>query len=80
MNKTTDEKMKELEQRIHRLQGEKRKLMREKKNSERKQRDHAMIVIGAHLLTHFPDETKARLIESTDEEIRAWVDGLFAKS
>ena len=80
MSQTYTDKQKELDQKINRLKAEQRKLMREKKLSARKQRDHTMIVVGTHLLTHFPDEIEAKLIESNDEEIRAWVDGLFRQS
>ena len=77
--KNPDEKLKEINQKIHRLQGEKRKLQRKKENAARKQRDHAMILVGATLLTHYSDETKEKVISSSDEEIMEWVHSLFKK-
>ena len=76
MAKTYDEKRTELEQKIHRLQNEKRKLDRQQKASERKHRDHVMIVTGAHFLTHYPG-VEAQLLSMTDDEIRHWVDARF---
>ena len=76
MAKTIDEKRTELEQKIHRLQKEKRKLERQKKADEKKHRDHVMIVTGAHFLTHFQG-AEERLLTMTDDEIRAWVDARF---
>lgn len=80
MQKTLEEKQKELDQKIRRLQAEKRRLANEGKRAERKQREHALIVFGAHILTHFPKETEAALITKTDDEIRAWADSLFRNS
>lgn len=77
MQKTLEEKQKELDQKIRRLQAEKRKLANEGKRAARAQRDHALIVFGAHILTHFPKEVEAGLIAKSDDEIRAWADSLF---
>ena len=79
MSKTTDEKMQAIDQKIHRLQAEKKRLKKQKENNERKKRDHAMIVVGSHLLTHFSSETKQKLIDANDDEIKEWVDSLFKK-
>lgn len=79
MAKTTDEKMKELEQRIHRLQTEKKRLQKQKESNERKKRDHAMILVGTTIMTHFPEE-KERIINSSDEEIKSWVHSIFEKT
>lgn len=77
--KSTEEKLKELEQKINRMKMEQKRLQKQKKSEERKKRDHAMILIGATLMTHFPDETKEHLIESDDETIQRWVHSLFQK-
>lgn len=76
MAKTFDERCTELDQQIRRLQKEKQRLLRKQKDEEKKHRDHVLIVTGAHLLTHFPG-AEERLLEMTDDEIRAWVDGRF---
>ena len=73
MTKTTDEKLLEVEQKIHRLQGEKRKLMRDRKNAERKKRDHVLILIGATFISPYADDFKAKLYNASDEQIVAWV-------
>lgn len=78
MAKSYDERRTELEQKIHQLQKEKRKLDRQQQQEERRHRDHVMIVTGAHLLTHFRG-AEEQLLTMTDDEIRAWVDSLFTK-
>ena len=78
MAKSYDERRTELEQKIHQVQQEKRKLDRQQQQEERRHRDHVMIVTGAHLLTHFRG-AEEQLLTMTDDEIRAWVDSLFTK-
>ncbi len=70
---TYEEKQHELDQKIRRLRAEKRKLEKQQKASERKQRDHMLIVIGATLLSHYPVETREKLLTLTDDEIKSWV-------
>lgn len=78
MAKTFEEKRTELEQKIHRLQKEKRKLDRQQKETEREHRNHVLIVTGAHFLTHYPG-AEAQLLKMSDDEIRIWVDGKFTR-
>lgn len=80
MAKTEEEKLQELDQKIRKLQTEKKRLQKKKENEERKKRDHAMIVVGSHLLTHFSDDTKKKIIDSSDNEICKWVDSLFKEN
>ena len=77
--KTSEEKLQEVEQKIHRLQKEKKKLQKQKENEERKKRDHALILVGAHFLTHYPEE-QGVVINMRDDEITKWVDSKFRKN
>lgn len=79
MAKTADEKLQDIDQKIHRLQAEKKRLKKQKENYERKKRDHAMILVGTTLMTHFPDETKKKIVNASDDEIKTWVHSLFKK-
>lgn len=79
MGKSADEKLHDIDQKIHRLQAEKKRLKKQKENNERKKRDHAMILVGTTLMTHYPEEIKEKIINGTDEEIKAWVHSLFQK-
>ena len=79
MGKSADEKMQEIDQKINRLKTEKKRLQKQKENHERKKRDHAMIVVGTTLMTHYSDEIKEKVINGTDEEIKAWVHSLFQR-
>lgn len=76
MAKTTDEQIVDVEQQIRRLQGKKRKLLRQKSSDAKKQRDHALIVFAAHYLLRFPPEVRRFIEEGSDDEIRAYVDRL----
>ena len=76
MAKNYDEKCADIEQQIHKLQKEKKKILRAKKEEERKHRNHVMILIATHFLTHYPG-AEPRLLEMSDSEICAWVDGRF---
>lgn len=76
MADTYKEKRAAIDQKIRQLQNEKRKLDRQQKRTERKHRDHVMIVTGAHFLTHFAG-AESKLMEMSDDEIRAWVDSKF---
>lgn len=76
--KSTDERLKELEQKINRMKIEQKRLQQKKKSEARKQRDHAMILIGATLMTHYPNKVE-ELINSDDETIQKWVHSLFQK-
>lgn len=77
MAATEEERLQKIDQQIHRLQAEKKKLKKQRENAARKQRDHAMIVVGTTVMTHFSPEEKARIVGGSDEEIRQWVDSLF---
>jgi len=77
-SKTTDEKLKELEQKINRLRMEKKKLQTKKTDEERKKRNHAMILVGTTIMTHFPDKMD-EIINADDETIVNWVHSLFKK-
>ena len=79
MIKTYEEKKKEIDQKIHRLQKEKRKLQKQQEKEERKKRDHALILVGAHFLTHYPEE-QGVVINMSDDEITKWVDSKFRKN
>lgn len=78
VKKTDEERLKELEQKINRLQSEKQRLKAKKLNEDRKKRDHAMIVVGTTVMTHFED-MKDIVINSDDESIKKWVHSLFEK-
>ena len=77
MAMTEEEQLLKIEQQIRKLQSEKKRLKKQRENAARKQRDHAMIVVGATLMTHFSPEEKERIVNCSDEEIRKWVDSLF---
>lgn len=73
-----DKREKELEQNIRRLQKEKRRLNREKEANLRKHQDHIKILIGAHLLSHYSEDLKERLLnDAEDAEVTAWVDAIL---
>lgn len=78
MATTYQEKKAAIDQKIRQLQNEKRKLDRQRKRDEKKHRDHVLIVTGAHFLTYFGG-AEGKLLEMSDDEIRAWVDSQFAK-
>lgn len=75
--KTPEERIESLEQQIRRLQREKKLLQKKKASEDRKKRDHAMIMVGTTVMTHFDADVKTRVIDSSDEEIKAWVHSLF---
>ena len=79
MATTYQERREAIDQKIRQLQNEKRKLDRQQKRSEKKHRDHVMIVTGAHFLTHFAG-AEAKMLEMSDDEIRAWVDSKFSRT
>lgn len=79
MKKSTEEQLKELQQKINKMQMEKKRLQKQQVNEERKKRDHAMILVGTTLLTHYSEEVKLKLINSDDEYIKNWVHSLFKK-
>ena len=68
------ERVNQLEQKLHRLQTEKKRLQRKVANEERKKRDHALIVVGATVLSIFTEEDKEKVINAnSDLEISRWV-------
>lgn len=69
----TKEQVKKLEQKIHQLQTEKKRLLKKEADQERKKRDHALIVIGATVLSMCSEEEKNKIINGNDEEISKWV-------
>lgn len=77
MSISEEEKLKKIEQQIHRLQAEKKKLQKQRENAARKKRDHAMIMVGTTLMSHYSAAEKEKIINSSDEDIRKWVDFLF---
>ena len=76
MAKSNNEKLAEIDQQIRRLQKEKRKLNRAEQEEKRKHRNHVMILIATHFLTHYPG-AEPRLLEMSDSDICAWVDSKF---
>lgn len=77
MSKTThDQELERLEQKIRELQMRKQKLKRKKTDEERKQRNHAMILIGSTVMTHFPNMVD-EIINSDDDKIKAFAHSLF---
>lgn len=80
MGKSADEKLQDIDQKIHRLQAEKKRLKKQKENNERKKRDHAMIVVGTTIMTHYSDEIKEKIINASDDEIKAWVHSLYKRN
>ena len=73
------DKIEQIDQKIHRLQAEKKRLKKRKESAERKKRNHALIVVGATLMTHFSPEINDKIINGSDEEIATWVNSLFVK-
>ena len=67
------EALKRVEQKIHQLQAEKKRLLKKEAETERKKRDHALIVVGANILSMCSEEEKNKIINSSDEEITKWV-------
>lgn len=74
--KTKDEQLDELKKKINAMRKQVRKIENEKKEEERKHRNHVMIVIATHLLTKAPKGTEELLLQLEDDDVKAWVDAL----
>lgn len=74
-----DQQLEAAKQKVNRLKAKQKNLKNKKEVNERKKRDHAMIVVGSTLMTHYSDELKEKIINSNDDEIINWVHSLFKK-
>lgn len=77
MEKTNQQKLADLEQRIHKMQMERKRLKIKMADDERKKRNHALIRLAATYLTHFPPEVEQWIINADDDKIDAWVHKQF---
>ena len=78
--KSEDEKIKLIEQKIHKLEAERKRLKNKKEYNYRKKRDHSLIVIGATILSKFSKEEQEKVINSNDDEIVKWVFSILEKA
>ena len=73
---TSDQELERLEQKIRELQMKKQKLKKKKTDEERKKRNHAMILLGSTIMTHFPNMID-EIINSDDDKIKEFAHSLF---